>query len=78
MKDEPKGYREVVENSEILDDYFRFYNSEGLRQSLGYRTPQEVYLGKTINKQEEIIHLKKSLFFCLDIEVHLNSQVQYY
>ena len=55
------SYDTVKEARESLDNYFRFYNSERLHQSLGYRTPQEVYLSKTINKQEEIIHLK-SLF----------------
>jgi len=54
------SYDTVKEARESLDNYFRFYNSERLHQSLGYRTPQEVYLSKTINKQEEIIHLKEA------------------
>ncbi len=58
------SYDTVKEARESLDSYFRFYNNERLHQSLGYRTPQEVYFGKTINKQEEIIHLK-SLFSVL-------------
>ncbi len=58
------SYDTVKEARESLDNYFRFYNSERPHQSLGYRTPQEVYLNETINKQEEIIHLK-SLFFVL-------------
>ena len=56
------SYDTVKEARESLDNYFRFYNSERLHQSLGYRTPQEVYLSKTINKQEEIIHLKEACF----------------
>ncbi len=56
------SYETVKEARESLDNYFRFYNSERLHQSLGYRTPQEVYLSKTINKQEEIIHPKEACF----------------
>ncbi len=56
------SYDTVKEARESLDNYFRFYNGERLHQSLGYRTPQEVYLSKTINKQEEIIHLKEACF----------------
>ena len=56
------SYDTVKEARESLDNYFRFYNSERLHQSLGYKTLQEVYLGKTINKQEEIIHLKEVCF----------------
>jgi len=56
------NYETVKEARESLDSYFLFYNSERLHQSLGYKTPQEVYLGKTINKQEEIIHLKEACF----------------
>ena len=58
------SYDTVKEARESLDSYFRFYNNERLHQSLGYKTPQEVYLRETINKQEEIIHLK-SLFSVL-------------
>jgi len=56
------SYDTVKEARESLDNYFRFYNGERLHQSLGYRTPQEVYLSKTINKQEEIIYLKEACF----------------
>ena len=56
------SYDTVKEARESLDNYFRFYNGERFHQSLGYRTPQEVYLSKTINKQEEIIHLKEACF----------------
>ena len=37
------NYDTVKEARESLDNYFRFYNSERLHQSLGYRTPQEVF-----------------------------------
>lgn len=36
-------YRTVEETRCGLAKYFRFYNGERLHQSLGYRTPQEVY-----------------------------------
>ena len=38
-----KDYRSVIEAAEGLGAYFRFYNTERLHQSLGYRTPEEVY-----------------------------------
>jgi len=56
------SYDTAKEARESLDNYFRFYNGERLHQSLGYRTPQEIYLSKTIKKQEEIIHLKEACF----------------
>ena len=38
-----KGYETVREAKESLARYFHFYNTERLHESLGYRTPQEVY-----------------------------------
>lgn len=38
-----KNYETVAEAREALSRYFHFYNTERLHQSLGYRTPQEVY-----------------------------------
>lgn len=38
-----KDYRTVREAVLSLRDYFVFYNNERLHQSLGYRTPKEVY-----------------------------------
>jgi putative transposase len=40
-----RDYREVPEARSGIDRYFRFYNRERLHQSLGYRTPAEVYFG---------------------------------
>jgi putative transposase len=40
-----RDYREVPEARSGIDRYFRFYNRERLHQSLGYRTPTEVYFG---------------------------------
>jgi putative transposase len=38
-----KGYERVLELERGLRAYFSFYNGERLHQSLGYRTPAEVY-----------------------------------
>lgn len=41
-----KSYETVKEAREGLAGYFHFYNTERLHESLGYRTPQEVYFGE--------------------------------
>jgi putative transposase len=40
-----KDYGVADEARRGLQDYFTFYNTERLHQSLGYRTPAEVYFG---------------------------------
>jgi len=40
-------YRTVQEARQRLAAYFHFYNTERLHESLGYRTPHEVYFGTT-------------------------------
>lgn len=42
-----KDYRDVPSCIEGLRDYFRFYNDERPHQALGYKTPHQVYLGKS-------------------------------
>jgi putative transposase len=42
-----RGYESVPELERGLAAYFRFYNHERLHQSLGYRTPAEVYAGQS-------------------------------
>ena len=41
-----RGYEAVPGLGQGLGRYFGFYNNERLHQSLGYRTPAEVYQGK--------------------------------
>jgi putative transposase len=38
-------YQTVADVRTHLAVYFRFYNEERLHETLGYRTPQEVYFG---------------------------------
>lgn len=40
-----KDYANVPEALRGLDDYFRFYNTQRHHQALGYRTPEQVFLG---------------------------------
>ena len=42
----PKGYDNLKAVREGLKNYFKFYNESRPHQSLGYRTPAEVYFGK--------------------------------
>lgn len=41
-----KDYASVKEARESIDRYFQFYNHERLHQSLEYRTPAALYLGR--------------------------------
>ena len=41
-----KDYQSVFEAEEQLDKYFKFYNTERLHQSLGYRNPWSVYFAE--------------------------------
>jgi len=53
------SYETVREAKESIGRYFSFYNTERLHESLGYRTPEEIYQStdETINKQAGEIHL---------------------
>jgi putative transposase len=42
-----KEYQDVLSRIEGLRAYFRFYNDERPHQALGYRTPTEVYRGRS-------------------------------
>jgi putative transposase len=48
-----KSYETVREARESLARYFHRYNTERLHQSLGYRTPQEVYFEGQRAKKED-------------------------
>jgi putative transposase len=50
-------YRTVLEAREQLAAYFRFYNTERLHETLGYRTPHEVYFGTpaTLTPAREVV-----------------------
>ena len=42
-------YQSVPEAKSQLGTYFRFYNTERLHQSLGYKTPEVIYHGQAIS-----------------------------
>lgn len=48
-----RGYESVPEVERGLRAYFRFYNDERLHQSLGYRTPAQVYREGRWQAEEE-------------------------
>lgn len=41
----PKSYESVQEASKGISRYIKFYNKERPHQSLGYKTPFEIYCG---------------------------------
>jgi putative transposase len=57
-------YETVKDARDGLSRYFRLYNTERLHESLGYRTPHEVYFGagRNDNGQAGLIHLKEACF----------------
>lgn len=58
------SYEGVRDARNSLKRYFRLYNTERLHESLGYKTPHEVYFGasRTDNGQAGLIHLKEACF----------------
>jgi putative transposase len=58
-------YRTVSEARYHLADYFHFYNTDRIHESLGYRTPYEVYSGISFNPNHvqayPTMHLKQAL-----------------
>lgn len=48
-----KGYQTMREAHAGLKDYFKFYNNERFHQSLGYKTPWEVYHGDQNEKKKK-------------------------
>lgn len=60
-----KSYRSVTEAKNELSNYFQFYNTERLHESLGHRPPCEVYFKeqyKLQTQQADPIHLKQASF----------------
>lgn len=60
-------YESVRDTWSNLERYFHFYNTDRIHESLGYRTPHEVYFKEmeviTINRQaDKSIHLKEANF----------------
>jgi putative transposase len=43
-----RDYQSVQEARSCLENYFRFYNTKRLHQSLGYRTPTEIHQASTL------------------------------
>lgn len=60
----PHCYETVRDARNGLTRYFRLYNTERLHESVGDRTPHEVYVGKgrNDNGQAGLIHLKEACF----------------
>jgi putative transposase len=60
-----KSYSTVKEAKDSLTTYFHFYNTERIHESLGYRTPYEIYFGQQYKEesvQADLIHLKQPCF----------------
>lgn len=58
-------YQTVSEARQGLAQYFLFYNMERLHESLGYRTPYEIYVKERVNinqRHGSTIHLKQPYF----------------
>lgn len=58
------SYESVNDARKGLQRYFQLYNRERLHESLGYRTPHEVYFGNGKNNRQadELIHLIEADF----------------
>jgi putative transposase len=54
-------YRNVPEAHGGINTYMRFYNTQRLHESLGYRTPYEVYSNQTFHNQTGQINAKMHL-----------------
>ena len=44
-------YQTVAEARKRLNEYFTFYNTERIHESLGYKTPHEIYFRELFNRQ---------------------------
>jgi putative transposase len=50
-----KAYEDGREARISLGEYFHFYNTNRPHQSLGYRTPEEVYAGAMENTCKNVV-----------------------
>lgn len=48
-----KAYEDVKEAEKNLGEYFKFYNTRRLHQSLGYKTPEEVFYKRQIVRPKD-------------------------
>ena len=55
----PKAYANATEARRELSHYFRFYNDQRPHQTLGYRTPAEVFHQVTAVGEERAVQAKK-------------------
>lgn len=44
-------YLTVADARRGLKEYFHFYNTERIHESLGYKTPHEIYFDKPLDRQ---------------------------
>ena len=55
-----KAYVNASEARRELGAYFRFYNDRRPHQTLGYRTPAEVFYGQVLEEEEDLKERRRS------------------
>ena len=54
-----KQYQNIIEAEIGLGNYFPFYNQDRRHQALGYKTPHEVYFGKSYQKNDALKSIQR-------------------